>query len=1365
MATRNVLLRILGESAGADRELGKFGRQLDKFGRKRAVATADVDTDPAERALKEAREQLSRWARETASAEANVDVAEGMAQLAQMRAALERLDSETADPDVRVRIAKALADIAIVSAAVEKLDGQDAEIDVKVRRGAVNAVGRLVGAVGRLAPVTEVAEAATGGFAGRLADLGRGLDETRLNLGLLTVPLRLVVPVLGAVIGLAGALGAGAVALGTSLAGAAAGAGALGIGFGSILLPAAGLAAGVIANFKKQSGTAGTAAFKLKAAVSGLSTVFTRTLGPASNAVFEGARKGVHSLIRIVPQLKGEFTAFGRAVGSSATAIGRALESPAWVGFFQEITRFAADVTPTLTSAFLNFAGVLRNIASASLPYVRQALEGIAGTLGRWQEATANVARTRDVIGQLVGHLRSWLSLAGAIADAMVAVFEALGPQSKALVDDITKVVERFTAWLRTTEGQQRMRDFMESARELLGALGESARLLLSIWNRIGPTVMGVLTEIVQTLNDFLRLVDSAASRLEGMGQGARTAVGALLLVASVVGPFRLLRTAVMGAARALLLLSGAKAFTGLAGAARTAGAAVVSAFSGIGPKIGAALRTAGPAGATALRGLAVAGGWLAAVAVVGGLLAQGLANALGRVLPGELGRSMREFNLMNELGEAFNGNPTVLEQKIAAAKARMREAGRGLAFSTAQGYRSASNRVTGVTASVAGVAAARTRAAAPRHQEAGRQLAFSTGRGYQSARNRVTGIAASVAGRASQGVRRAGPRFQKEGRGTMDKVGQGQKAGGGRVAGVTRQVMQRALALAKGFGGRYLQAGRSLSTRLSSGIRAGQSRAVSGVRQIAQRGLAAAKSFAGRFQQTGRQLVERLASGARSVSSRVTQSVRQGVTQAANAAKSAGSSFRQAGLALMQNMAEGVRAGAGPLAAAVRSAVAQARAALPGSEPKDSRSPLRRLDKAGRAIMANIGAGVKAALGALVRPVNRNIAVVEGLIKRLVGISSKQATRLRASLGDLAGDLKRHLGDLKAFANGITSVASSLRSASDAAAKAFAHQLVDTSPEALELKGLTREEVEFERGGEEAEIQRRIDDARRRGNLEDEQAALADLAALKRKHRIEDLTASIAAKHEEVDKAAEVQQLGQNKEVAIFQGGLNERLNRLLRMLRKGEIAYVDFAARVQRILAPLGVRFAPSEGVANSLARRPGRGRGGALDDRVDRARPRVRRVRARGDDHRGGSGGGRGGRGRGGGRLTERPLSSYDTFAERRRGRRYGRFGHEDETRFRGHWVPRDDLRRAGASAAPIAPARSVRSAAPAAPASTDLSPATIAALEASFRAALAELPEGGTTFNLPDHQGPFDVGHVLAQADMRLRRRGGVRGRRR
>lgn len=99
--------------------------------------------------------------------------------------------------------------------------------------------------------------------------------------------------------------------------------------------------------------------------------------------------------------------------------------------------------------------------------------------------------------------------------------------------------------------------------------------------------------------------------------------------------------------------------------------------------------------------------------------------------------------------------------------------------------------------------------------------------------------------------------------------------------------------------------------------------------------------------------------SAAQTEITKITNVVNTALAAAKAAIDTMGSSFKEAGLALLGNFVQGIKDAAGKAVQAAKDVAQQVRDILPGSEPKDSSSPLSNLGHSGQAMMENFAAGI----------------------------------------------------------------------------------------------------------------------------------------------------------------------------------------------------------------------------------------------------------------------------------------------------------------------------------------------------------------------------------------------------------------------
>lgn len=722
---------------------------------------------------------------------------------------------------VDVTTGKALTDIAGVKAALASIRNKDVFVDLEVR--GTDALER---------------------FRARMRSLGDDFNETRINIGPLTIGIRTMMAAIGIAIPIVVALVAQLGALVASAGAAVAGLGALTVAAGSLLPPAILLAIGVVRRFQEQSEKAGTAAHSLASAASSLGKTFDAALGRGADRVMRGAAAGLRSMEPVIRSLRGEFTAFGGAVGQSLKTLGDEFSSPRWREFFSTITEAATTATPILTGAFTALSRVLRNIAEAAMPSLLDAFRSMRGAFQGWAEGTSNASQLRDTIEGLVDHTRSWVELGKQLGRVVLGFFKAAAPEGQRLTDSIAKGAKALADWINSAKGTAAIRGFLADMRPILDQLWNLIVQVGEAFIRWSAIVAPVVSTVLSLLSSLVGIVNTVLAAIQKLPGPLQTVLAAFLLFRGPIGVFRTLATVVgtLGAALGRLALGGlGGALGGLAGGAARAAAS----FGRFLPLL---TRLAGPAG----------------------LLYAGYRafDALGNAIGGGGDEAIRSIISYQAVSRVVQG---------------MGETVRNAGLSAADGLR---KLAAGAIKSMADFRAV-----------------------VGSTIGRVGAIFGGLPPLLSQVGAQAGRAFA-----------QGLKRAGNAAVAWSRQIATGA--------GRALQ---SLVGKASSA------------------GVGAGGSFTSGLQRAGNAAVG------------VAQSIAQ---SAAGALDNAAAQAVAAGAAFGNNFAAGIKSAVGAVAAAASQLAQAARNVLPGSEPKDPRSPLRNLADAGRATVENFVSGVRQNLG-----------------------------------------------------------------------------------------------------------------------------------------------------------------------------------------------------------------------------------------------------------------------------------------------------------------------------------------------------------------------------------------------------------------
>jgi phage-related protein len=501
------------------------------------------DEDDAERSLKSIATDLEAFSRLSATAEAEVDTGSASARLEELEAQLEALDEETVTPEVKVNTAAARAELAGLQrrlAAIERND-INLNLDVDVKRGLLDDLRSLGRNVNALQRGVETFEPAGKSLADRLRDVS-------VNLGFITTQARTAVPILAVlapvITSVAGAVGA----LVASFSAAAAGAGALAVALGGVF--GASVLAGFAAfqRFQQQSEKQGTAAYALAQAFEDVQKAFKQLL-PAVDPILRALARIAQAVAPLIRQIAPAFRQFGKAAGDALGIVAQALANPQVRQGISQLIRLSSEALGPMVKIAVRLGRIFLNIANAAMPHLVALLEDVAAGLGIWRRGSEDTKSLGKSIGGLVGHLRAWLSLIGAISDLFIGFVEAAAPAGKELVEWITQGAQSLADWMKSAEGQEAIRSFLTDViplfKEIVGFAGQLIRVFLQAGQLLAP----ILTPIIGAFRQIVSIVGDVIGAILKLPEPVRRIAG--LIIAFFVNPFQKLRwivTIVLGA-------------------------------------------------------------------------------------------------------------------------------------------------------------------------------------------------------------------------------------------------------------------------------------------------------------------------------------------------------------------------------------------------------------------------------------------------------------------------------------------------------------------------------------------------------------------------------------------------------------------------------------------------------------------------------------------------------------------------------------------------------------------------------------------------------------------------------------------------
>ena len=305
------------------------------------------------------------------------------------------------------------------------------------------------------------------------------------------------------------------------------------------------------------AGAPSAAALKAKEAVAQLTAAEKELLGVlrqlfsafrvmtsgGTDAFFNSLSDAIRAILPAMRELRPAFTELGKAAGKFILALAKELARPENVQFFKDMASAAADLIRIIgTDAFISFFRILRNIATATMPFLIAGAQAFADLLRQWAKDTGNTEKLSSVIGELVESLRVWVKLSGALGKLFWSFIRAVGPIGNELVEWLAEGAEALAKWMNSKEGMRITKEFFRDSlplvKELTKFVGQFLVLFLQVFGRAAPmlaptfevlnNILGAVIKLTQAwfdltkpIRDFIVLIQNfAADVVDGFVNG-----------------------------------------------------------------------------------------------------------------------------------------------------------------------------------------------------------------------------------------------------------------------------------------------------------------------------------------------------------------------------------------------------------------------------------------------------------------------------------------------------------------------------------------------------------------------------------------------------------------------------------------------------------------------------------------------------------------------------------------------------------------------------------------------------------------------------------------------------------------------------
>lgn len=525
---RDVILRITGDGDDARRELERLALDLTKFGQKHAEADAEIDTAKAKADLKALETQFSR------------------------------IDGRDLTATAKVRLGKAMAELTALQAKVDELDNRDIEIDVDVKKDLADRLQGLGGDAAHFADKLGDVERRSKGAGEAIADTNVNFFNMNTRMGSLLKILPVLLPMLGGFV-------AQIVAMGASAIQAIGGLGALAIAMGGALVAAVAIGVAAFVRFKETMETAGTPAFRIVQIVGKIGEALSG-LSKAADPILHAIADNLGGVFGVIERVTPAFFELGKTAGKAIGWMLKALTSDSMAASIAKLLELAGPVMMPLVKILVRFGKVLLGIANAAMPFLTSALQGLAKWLGEAARGVDHLTRTREAIGGMIDHLKSWWNLLVQITGVFGELVRIAAPFGKAMVDTLAEGAEKLKEWLSSKEGTERVQQFFKDVLPLASEVAKTIGRLVVIFLQFAQLLAPVIKPMLAGYNQLLTVVNVLLELLLKIPASVRAMIGVIGVLAAGFGKVKVAGEA---AKAAFLLLSGSMgvlggAFSGL---------------------------------------------------------------------------------------------------------------------------------------------------------------------------------------------------------------------------------------------------------------------------------------------------------------------------------------------------------------------------------------------------------------------------------------------------------------------------------------------------------------------------------------------------------------------------------------------------------------------------------------------------------------------------------------------------------------------------------------------------------------------------------------------------------------------------------
>lgn len=263
-----------------------------------------------------------------------------------------------------------------------------------------------------------------------------------------------------------------------------------------------------------------------------------KDLSKFGDLILQAMLPGLTKAIEHIRNIFGNISVFGplllmaKAVGDAINSFFASFDNQQSANLFGSLTLGGAELIKILgSSVFPNFIKLFLRIAAAFLPALVSGANKFGKALGRWNKNLKD-GDLEGVVSTVLGLLSSLWKLGVAVAKVFLAFFKGSSGQAKSFVDQLTKIVEKFAAWLGSKDGQAALKQFFNDVIPLAKSFGAFIFQLITFFIKftqvVAPAmsamfdgftlVLGIINKLLTVLRPVLQIAVLIGSAFFGGG-------------------------------------------------------------------------------------------------------------------------------------------------------------------------------------------------------------------------------------------------------------------------------------------------------------------------------------------------------------------------------------------------------------------------------------------------------------------------------------------------------------------------------------------------------------------------------------------------------------------------------------------------------------------------------------------------------------------------------------------------------------------------------------------------------------------------------------------------------------------------------